>query len=123
MRFSWDHIAFIELLGVVPVERNDFGADYLFEVERPPLTLTLGINEDTGDCSVLVHCRGQDAPAFRAVYLGSPGARVVDDRRGCYIELGAPGSFDGSYDSMQPLRHGLRVRVAPCVSIETFGDG
>jgi len=122
MRFSWDQTAFIELLGVIPVVSNDYGADYRFEVKRSSVTLTLGLNEDTNDCSVLVHCLGQVEPVFLAVYLGSPGARVVRDKRGHFIELGAPGSFDGAYDSVQPLGHGLRIRVEPNVSVETFGN-
>ena len=122
MLFSWDKTAFIELLGVVPVESTDFGANYSFEIKQPSLSLILGLNEDTGDCSVLVYCPGQDEAVFRAVYLGSPGARVVRDKRGHFIELGAPGSFEGRYDSVQPLHDGLRIRVEPHVSVETF-DG
>jgi hypothetical protein len=121
MLFSWDKTAFIELLGVVPVESNDFGADYNFEVRRGPLTLIIGVNEDTGDCSVLIHSTGQDEPVFKAVYLGSPGARVVRDKRGYYIELGAPDSFNGLYDSQQPLQRGLRIQAEPYVSVEAFG--
>jgi hypothetical protein len=119
--FSWDQTAFLEVLGVVPAVTNEFGADYTFVVERPSLTLTVGLNEDLGDCSVVLHCPGQDSPIFRAVYLGSPGARVVRDKHGEFIEIGAPGSFSGSYDSMQPLQHGLRIRVKPHVLVETFG--
>ena len=118
--FSWDQTAFVEILGVIPTVTNEFGADYTFEIKRPSVTLTIGLNEDLGDCSVLLHCPGQDSPLFRAVYLGSPGARVVRDKRGYFIELGAPGSFSGSYDSSQPLQHGLRIWVEPYVSVETF---
>jgi hypothetical protein len=121
MSFSWDQTAFIDLLGVIPVKSNDFGADYSFEVKRSQIILILGLNEVTGDCSVLVYCHGQNEPVFSAVYLDSPGARVVHDKRGHFIEIGAPGSFDGSYDAVQPLQHGLRIQVEPYVSVETFG--
>ena len=119
--FSWDQTAFLEIFGVIPTVTSEFGADYTFVVERPSLTLTVGLNEDLGDCSVVLHCSGQDSPIFSAVYLGSPGARVVRDKRGDFIELGAPGSFSGSYDSAQALQHGLRIWVEPHVFVETFG--
>jgi hypothetical protein len=119
--FSWDQTAFIEILGVIPVVTHEFGADYAFKVRHPSLTLTIGINEDMGDCSVLLHCPGRESPIFSAVYLGSPGAHVVRDERGYFIEIGAAGSFSGSYDSSQPLRHGLRIWVEPQVFVETFG--
>ncbi|MCE8044223.1 hypothetical protein HOP60_18905 [Halomonas daqingensis] len=119
--FSWDQTAFVEILGVIPVVTDEFGTDYSFKVTRPSVTLTIGINEDVGDCSVLLHCSSNDSPIFRAVYLHSPGARVVRDKRGYFIEIGAPGSFSGSYDSLQPLHHGLRIWVEPDVFVETFG--
>lgn len=119
--FSWDQTAFVEILGVIPGVTNEFGADYTFVVKRPTVTLTIGLNEDLGDCSVLLHCAGQDSPVFRAVYLNSPGARVVRDKRGDFIDLGAPGSFSGSYDSSQPFQRGLRIWVEPQVFVETFG--
>lgn len=119
--FAWDKADFMGVLGVLPVESNDFGANYEFDVSRGPVTLSLGLNADTGDCSVFVRCQGQQTPVFEAIYLGSPGARVVLDKRGSYIELGAPSSFEGSYDSTQPLRQGLRLRVEPSISVESFG--
>lgn len=123
MPFCWDKTAFIELLGVIPVESNESGADYHFRLQRSPITLDLGLNEDMGDCSVVLHCQGHALPLFRAVYLGSPGARIVHDRRGHFIELGAPGSYAGRYDGEQPLRRGLRLRVEPGLCVETFDLG
>lgn len=120
MPFCWDNTAFIELLGVIPAETCEFGTDYHFQVLRPPVTLDLGLNEHTGDCSVLVHCLGQVQPVFHAVYLGSPGARVVRERDDHFIELGAAGSYSGRYDGLQPLRRGLRIRVEPELRVETF---
>jgi hypothetical protein len=118
--FSWDQTAFIEILGVIPEATNEFGNDYSFELVRPPVSLTLGINEDMGDCSVVVRFVGKNSPVFQAVYLDSPGARVVRDKRGHFIEIGAPGAFSGSYDSAQPLKSGLRIWVEPDVFVETF---
>lgn len=121
MFFSWNPTAFIELLDTVPAESSEFGNDYCFEIRRGGLTLFIGINESMGDCSVSIHCAGQQEPVFRSVYLGSLGARVVSDKHGNYIELGAPGAYEGQYDSLQPLQQGLRIRVEPHVSVETFG--
>lgn len=119
MRFTWDQIEFIELLGVMPKFSDEHGADYTFVVEQLPLTLAFGLNEDTGDCSVLLLCGENEI--FRAIYVDSPGARVVRDKRGHFMEVGAPGSFSGPYDSHQPLTHGLRVYVNPQLRIELFG--
>lgn len=83
------------------------------------VTLAIEINEETGDCSVLLHCIGSEI--LRAIYLGSPGARVVRDMRGQLIEVGAPESISGSHDSLQPFAHGLRVYTNPCLRIELFG--
>jgi hypothetical protein len=73
--FSWDETAFIECLGVLPRETNEFGRNLDFEVASSSVTLYFGVNVDTSDCSVILHRGDVNVPFFRAVYLGSPGAR------------------------------------------------
>ena len=120
--FSWDETAFIEVLGVLPTITDEYGLDYEFKVTQQDITLVVGANVDNSDCSVVLYTLEIENPIFSAVYLGSPGARVVNDKRGHFIELGAPDSFSGQYDAMQPLSRGLRITIDPHIRVEVFGS-
>ena len=118
--FEWDETAAIEFFGTLPMESHDNGRNLSFKVTQSIATLALGVNLDTSDCSVTLHVAGLERPVFQAVYLGSPGARIVNDKRGHYLELGSPGSFSGQYDGIQPLASGVRIQLQPQLAIAAF---
>ena len=120
--FSWDETAFIEFLEVLPNVTDEFGHNYEFRITQQNTTLVLDVNADLGDCSVLLYSSGFNDPIFRSTYLGSPGARVVNDKHGKFIEIGAPGSYNGKYDATQPLDCGLRITISPHILVQAFGS-
>ncbi len=118
MGFVWDEVAILEFFGVLPEESDEFGRDLVFDVGEPQVRLKFGVNVDTGDCSVVVETSG--LRVFEAVYLASPGAQVVNDKRGHFLEIGAPGSVEASYDGGKPFVSGLRITLEPHIHVTHF---
>jgi hypothetical protein len=46
--------------------------------------------------------------------------RVVDDKRGQFLEFAAANTFTGRYDGYSVIPYGLRVWVKPQVCLEPF---
>jgi hypothetical protein len=118
--FRWDEVAVLKFFGTLPEESEEFGRNVTFRVHDGEVLFEFSVNLDTADCSVMLGLRGREAPLFQAIYLGSPGARVVEDRRGYFLEIGAPGAFAGPYDAQQPLGQGLRVWLEPRLQVSVF---
>lgn len=118
--FRWDETAIVKFFGTLPEESEEFGRNVTFRAHDGEVLFEFSVNLDTADCSVMLGLRGREEPLFRAIYLGSPGARLVEDRRGHFLEIGAPGSFAGQYDAQQPLGQGLRVWLQPRLQVSVF---
>jgi hypothetical protein len=52
--------------------------------------------------------------------LGCPGIRVVDDKRGKFLEFAASNTFTGRYDGYSVIPYGLRLWVEPQILLEPF---
>ncbi|WP_445178051.1 hypothetical protein [Pseudomonas sp. McL0111] len=51
---------------------------------------------------------------------GCPGIRVVDDKRGKFLEFAAADTFAGRYDGYSVMPYGLRIWVDPQIFLEPF---
>lgn len=118
-RLCWEPLDFLDFLGVVPVE-TEFGLSYSYVVDQRPLTLALTLWPLDGDVEVAIRCAGMREPIVHLNLLSCPGARVVDDKRGKYIEFAAANLFSGRFHTAQPSPYGFRLRIEPNLQISTF---
>ena len=117
--FSWEPLDFLDALGVVPVG-EEYGISYSYVVDRKPLNLTLTIWPLSGEVELKIRCEGVSEPVVFLNLLSSPGARVIDDKRGKYIEFAAANLFAGRYDNTHPAPYGFRLWVEPNFQVTTF---
>ena len=117
--FSWEPLDFLEALEVVPVG-EEYGISYRYLVTRGPLSLTLSIWPLDGDVELLLSCEGIAEPVIRLNLLECPGARVVRDRQGTFIEFSAAKSFGGRYDHADAPTYGFRLQTQPFIQVTTF---
>ena len=62
-------------------------------------------------------------PIIKYTLLGCPGIRVVDDKRGTFVEFAASNTFTGRYDGYSVIPYGLRLWVDPQFFLEPFSYG
>lgn len=117
--FSWEPLDFLEALEVVPVE-EEYGISYRYLVSRGPISLKLTIWPFDGDVELLLSCDEMAEPLVRLNLLECPGARVVRDRPGTFIEFSAAKSFGGRYDHIDAPPYGFRLQVQPFIQLTTF---
>lgn len=117
--FSWDPYDFLDILGVLPVE-EEYGVAYRYEVDRRPLSLALTIWPFDGDVELAIRCEGVSEPVVHLNLLDCPGARVIAEKRGKYIEFAAAKLFAGRYDNARPAPYGFRLRIEPSLQVTTF---
>ena len=117
--FAWEPLDFLDVLGVVPVE-EDHAISYRYALDQGPLHLTLIIWPMQGDVELALRCQGVGEPVIHLNLLDCPGARIVDDKRGKYIEFAAANLFAGRYDNSRPAPYGFRLRVEPSFQVTTY---
>ncbi len=117
--FTWEPLDFLDVLGVVPVE-EDHAISYRYTLDQGPLHLTLTIWPMQGDVDLALRCHGVSEPVIHLNLLDCPGARIVDDKRGKYIEFAAANLFAGRYDNSRPTPYGFRLRVEPSFQVTAY---
>ncbi len=116
----WNEYEFIECLGVVPVI-EEYETAHHFKIERDGLRLELSVFQYDGDVHFDLYREGLDAPVFKMRLLDCAGARYVSNRNGREVLEFAPAkSFGTCYDGLAPLAYGVRLAVAPHISLELF---
>jgi len=110
---------FLEALDVVPIE-EEYGISYRYLVSREPLFLSLTIWPLNCDVELLLKSEGTTEPLVRLNLLNCPGARVVRDSQGTYIEFSAAKLFFGRYDHTDAPPYGFRLQVQPFIQVTTF---
>ena len=119
-KFCWEPLDFLEALGVIPLE-GEYGASFHYVVIRSPVRLELTVWPLNADVAVSLYCAPQVAPVLRLNLLDCPGARLVDDKRGKFIEFaGATNMFAGRYDPSAAAPYGFRLWVEPFIQVEPF---
>lgn len=115
----WEPLDFLDALGVAP-EVADYETSHKYVVSQPPLRLEITLWQYDGDVQLHLFVAPFEQPVVRYSMLGCPGARVVNDKRGQFLEFAAANTFTGRYDGYSVIPYGLRVWVKPQVCLEPF---
>lgn len=115
----WNPVDFLQVLEVVPKE-GEYGTHYLYDVERGGLRLHLAVHPLERDVSIKIVCGEQVEPVVDLNLLDCPAARVVQDKRGQYIEFAGAKAFSGRYDQSDAPAYGFRLWITPYIQIEPF---
>lgn len=114
----WDPIEMMRLLGIPSVEED--GIWHHFCIEQHSLRLQVTIWTYDSDIELLLWSMPLPDPVLRYTLLGSPGLRIISDKRGEFIEFAAANTFTGRYDGVSVIPYGLRLWVEPQIRIEPF---
>lgn len=115
----WDPFDFFNVLGVIPSE-GEFGVSHQYIVEQGPIRLQLTVWQYESDVEIQLWAASLPNPIIRYSMLGCPGIRVVDDKRGRFLEFAASNTFTGRYDGYSVIPYGLRLWVEPQIFLEPF---
>jgi hypothetical protein len=116
---AWDPVDFLDVLEVVPLE-EEFGTSYLYKLKRNAMTIELHVYPLAGDVLLRIPHDLQAEPLINLRLLGCPAARVVQDKRGEFIEFAAANAFMGRFDERASVAYGFRLRVKPFIQAEPF---
>lgn len=115
----WEPLDFLDVLGVAP-EVADYETSHKYVISQPPVRLEITLWQYDGDVQLHLFVAPFEHPVVRYAMLGCPGARVVNDKRGQFLEFAAANTFTGRYDGYSVIPYGLRVWVKPQVCLEPF---
>lgn len=115
----WQPSEFLEALGVAP-EVEQYETSHKYVVSQPPVTLEITLWQYDGDVQLHLFVSPLEEPVVRYSMLECPGARVVSDKRGQFIEFAASNTFTGRYDGYSVIPYGLRLWVEPQICLEPF---
>jgi hypothetical protein len=112
----------VEFLGYFEVEPStgEYEEEYRYTVLQSPLRLELSVYQFSGDVYISVFCTPHERPVVDVVVRQCPGARVVNDERGNYVEFAAAKCFTGRYDGESAIPYGVRLFVRPHIRVELF---
>lgn len=115
----WDPFDLFNVLGAIPVE-GEHGTFHRYVVEQDSVTLQLTVWQFEADVDIQLWAAPLPDPIIRYTMLGCPGIRVVDDKRGRFLEFAAANTFTGRYDGYSVIPYGLRLWVSPQIFLEPF---
>lgn len=116
---TWDPFDLIAVLGVFPSE-GESGTSHRYVIEQGTVRLKLTIWQYESDVEIHVSEASLPNPIIKYTMLGCPGIRVVDDKRGKFLEFAASNTFTGRYDGYSVIPYGLRLWVEPQILLEPF---
>jgi len=116
---TWDPFDLIAVLGVFPSE-GESGTSHRYVIEQGTVRLKLTIWKYESDVEIHVSEASLPNPIIKYTMLGCPGIRVVDDKRGKFLEFAASNTFTGRYDGYSVIPYGLRLWVEPQILLEPF---
>lgn len=115
----WNQTDFLEYLEVEP-SIGEYEEEYQYKVSQPPLRLELSVYQYAGDVYISVFCTPNERAIVDVVLRQCPGARVVNDKRGNFIEFAAANCSTGRYDGESVIPYGVRLFVRPRIRVELF---
>ncbi len=116
---AWNPVDVLDILEVVPIE-GEYGTSYVYQVDRHGIRLEFAVYPLEGDISVKIYCDQQSEPVINLQLLECQALRVVQDKRGQYIELAGPKAFSGRYDESSAAPYGFRLWAQPYLQVEPF---
>lgn len=121
-QLTWDPFDLVAVLGVLP-SHDEFGTSHRYLIEQGSLRLELTIWQYDSDVELQMWETSLPKPIIKYTLLGCPGIRVVDDKRGTFVEFAASNTFTGRYDGYSVIPYGLRLWVDPQFFLEPFSYG
>jgi hypothetical protein len=115
----WDPYDLFNVLGVIPSE-GESGTSHRYVIEQDCVKLQLTVWQFEADVEIKLWAAPLPDPVIRYTMLGCPGVRVVDDKRGRFLEFAAANTFTGRYDGYSVIPYGLRLWVTPQIFLEPF---
>lgn len=115
----WEPLDFLSVLGVAP-EVADYETSHKYVVSQPPVRLEITLWQYDGDVRLQLFVAPFEHEVLRYSMRECPGVRVVNDKRGQFLEFAAANTFTGRYDGYSVIPYGLRVWVAPQICLEPF---
>ena len=118
----WNETDFLEYFEVEP-SIGDYEEEYHYVVLRLPLRLELAVYPYTGDIYISVFCTSFEKAIIDIVMQNCPGARMVKDQRGNFVEFAAANCFSSRYrryDGESVIPYGVRLMVNPHIRVELF---
>lgn len=116
---TWNPFDLIAVLGVFP-SLDEFETSHRYVIEQGTVRLKLTIWQYDSDVEIQVSEASLPNPIIKYTMLGCPGIRVVDDKRGKFLEFAASNTFTGRYDGYSVIPYGLRLWVEPQILLEPF---
>lgn len=116
---TWDPFDLVDVLGVFPAH-DEYETSHRYLVEQGSLKLELTIWQFDSDVEIQIWELSLPKPIIKYTMLGCPGIRVVDDKRGKFLEFAAANTFAGRYDGYSVMPYGLRIWVDPQIFLEPF---
>ncbi len=101
-------------------ELGEYETSHKYVVSQPPLRLEFTLWQYDGAVELDLFVSPFESAVVRYSMLGCPGVRMVEDKRGQFLEIAAANTFTGRYDGYSVLAYGLRVWVVPHVRLEPF---
>jgi len=115
----WEPVDLLSTLGVAPVVGED-ETSHQYILVQGQLRLQLTIRQYDSDAEILLSVASLPEPVVKYSMLGCPGIRVVNDKRGTFLEFAASNTFTGRYDGYSVIPYGLRLWVEPQIILEPF---
>jgi hypothetical protein len=115
----WNETDFLGYLEVEP-SIGEYEEEYRYVVSQLPLRLELSVFHYAGDIYISLFCTPHERAIVDVVIRRCPGARVVSDKRGNFIEFAAANCFMSRYDGESAIPYGVRLFVKPHIRVELF---
>lgn len=115
----WEPVDVLSVLEVVPAIA-EYETSHRYVIEQAGVKLQVTIWQYDSDVEILLWAGSLPDPVLRYSLLGCPGIRVVEDKRGAFLEFAAANSFTGRYDGYSPMPYGIRLWIKPQILLEPF---
>ncbi|MGE5651528.1 MAG: Ypar14, superfamily integron cassette [Bacillota bacterium] len=115
----WEPVDVLSVLEVAP-EIAEYETSHRYVIEQAGVKLQVTIWQYDSDVEILLWVDSLPEPVLRYNLLGCPGIRVVEGKRGSFLEFAAANSFTGRYDGYSPMPYGLRLWIKPQILLEPF---
>ena len=118
-QLTWEPVDLLSTIGVEPAV-EEHGVSHQYHLTKGPVRLQLTIWQYDSDIEILLFTAPLPLPVIKYTMLGCPGIRVVQGKRGSFLEFAAANTFTGRYDGYSVIPYGLRLWIEPQIMLEPF---